>query len=349
MAERTPVTAASVRAYLDREMSGDNYHLMYGLHLLSRDRFVAVMDALMNGDLQIEELVRMGGFTNAEADLLLRETLGSWVSPAVAEPRTGEDGYAYLSDELGLGSLVTAAAQAAARTPVGRLLGASVRIGPGGHSGLDEVEAIFADRILEEALAGLPLAVYLPSSEVQVRALPIAAGDDEAREARASALWGLCRVTLAPLMEAGTVLERLVAVGRRRSRILSAPGLAEWVMSETRPAGDTRLLMHREAAERTMLGPFTRSDITAKLDAFFSAVPSFVATGRSMSALDFQVAVCRAAAARHFPDDAEIAERVSTASDALQALFDHRDRLRGFALRVLDGCARNLLGEYPPN
>jgi hypothetical protein len=43
MADRVAVTAESVRAYLDREMTGDNYHLMYGLHLLSRDRFLAVM------------------------------------------------------------------------------------------------------------------------------------------------------------------------------------------------------------------------------------------------------------------------------------------------------------------
>ena len=345
MADRVAVTAESVRAYLDREMTGDNYHLMYGLHLLSRDRFTAVMDALMNGELQLEELVRLGGFTNNEADLLLRETLGSWVSPAVAEPRTGEDGYAYLSETLGMGALVRAAATAPARTPVGRLLGATVVIGKGGHSGTDEVEAIFADRILEPALAGLPMSVYLPETADEIRALPMV----NSTAGRQDFLWGLSRVALSPIMGSGTVLEKLVSVGRRRSKIITAPGLAEWVMSETRPASDTRLLMHREAAERTIAGPYTLAEISAKLDRVYAAVPSFVATGRTLSRLDFQLTVARNALIAHFPDESELVERVSVATDALQALFDHRDRLRAFALRVLEGCSKNLLGEYPPN
>ena len=345
MADRVAVTAESVRAYLDREMTGDNYHLMYGLHLLSRDRFTAVMDALMNGELQLEELVRLGGFTNNEAYLLLRETLGSWVSPAVAEPRTGEDGYAYLSETLGLGAMVRAAATAPARTPVGRLLGAVVTVGKGGHSGTEEVEAIFIDRVLDQALAGLPLSVYLPETAGQVRDLPMAGSTLTRRDV----LWGLARVTLSPIMETSTVLEKLVSVGRRRSKILTAPGLAEWVMSETRPANDTRLLMHREAAERTIRGHYTLDEIVTKLDGIYSAVPNFVGTGRTFSRLDFQTAVVRAALTTHFPDEAELVERVSVVSDVLQAMFDHRDRLCAFALRVLEGCSKNLIGEYPPN
>ena len=45
MAARIEVNAETVRTYLDRAMTRENYHLMYGLHLLSKDRFRGVMDA----------------------------------------------------------------------------------------------------------------------------------------------------------------------------------------------------------------------------------------------------------------------------------------------------------------
>ena len=53
MAARIEVNAETVRTYLDRAMTRENYHLMYGLHLLSKDRCRGVMDALINGDLLV--------------------------------------------------------------------------------------------------------------------------------------------------------------------------------------------------------------------------------------------------------------------------------------------------------
>ena len=102
MAARIEVNAGTVRAYLDRAMTRENYHLMYGLHLLSKDRFRGIMDALINGDLQPEDLVRLGSFSDDEADVLLSESLSGWTSGSVATPTAGTDGYQYLTRTLGV-------------------------------------------------------------------------------------------------------------------------------------------------------------------------------------------------------------------------------------------------------
>ena len=345
MAERIQVTPERVKSYIDENLSGDNYHLFYGLHLLSRERFSAVMDALLNGELQVEELVRLGGFSDAEADQLLAESLGSWVSPAVAIPAVGSDGYVYLTGTLGLGSMIRASELAEAGASIGRVLGASVRVGRGGHESIEAVEAIFTASILPAALDGRELRLYLPSSEYEVAELPILNSDLQRKQFLRDIASGI----LAPLMGSGSVLSKLLAVGSRRPGLSSAPGLAQWVLADPRPAGNTRLLVHREAALRTVRGAYTRTEIDEMLSGVLAARPGHIATGNLVSSLDFRTRLASAAAAFHFPSDAELALKASMAVDVMNAIYDHRDRLRGFILRVIDGCSGLLVGTYPAN
>jgi hypothetical protein len=342
--DRAQVTGASVRNYMDANLDRTNYHLFYGLHLLPRDRFLAVMDALLNNELQPEELVRLGGFTAAEADSLLKDSLGSWTNPSVAQPVVGTDGYTYLAETLGLAQLVKDASLAVAGPAASRTLGAHVRIGGrDGHINEAAAESIFRSAVLPAALGVSALESVLPGNEAEYRALPCAAGaQDQAW------LWG--SGVFGPLIspDDGLLLRRLVWTGMVPSSLQLNPALAEWVITTPMPAYDTHLLLHRVAVERTVAGPYTSAELSALLDELESARPNHVGTSRKISFLDLKVRIARAAAAHHFPDDAVLNGRAAVLTGAMQQLTDHRAVLRSFMAAVLAGCASNLLGDYPP-
>ena len=346
MAERIPVTSETVSTFLKREMTGSTYHLMYGLHLLSQPVFIATMDALLNSELAVEELIRMGGFTDAEAQLVLKQSLGSWVSPAVSIPTTGTDGFRYLTDTLGLSSLILAEVRNTnVRIPSTAVLGARVLLDEYGHANHEEVEAVFRDNILDKALDGKRLEEYLPQTVSDIHNLVIARSNVPRQELLAQ----LMSVSFSPLIDNGdtTVLEKLIQVGRRRSKVMSAPSLMMWIMSSVRPPDDVRLRMHQEAAERTLKGEFTYDEIISKLEMLETAIPSFVATGYTMNGLDFQLSVTDSAIAYHFDGNEELSERILIVKDAYEAFFSHRDRVRSFISNVLRGCQEYLIGLYP--
>ncbi len=347
MATRTAVTADTVRSYLGTAMNRDNYHLFYGLHLLSADRYKAVMDALINGDLQPEELVRLGGFTDAEADVLVGQTLSGWTSPAVASPSTGTNGYAYLTQTLGL------SAAAMDRGPEDetslsphRFAASLIEVGPDAHSSLDEVEGYFRQRILPDCLQGLSVADYVPQSADACVDIPVSNQD----AARSALVQRFASGVYAPLIgsDDATLLRRFVPVGLEACALRDNPGLAEWLLRTPRPSPGTKLLLHREAAVRSSQGEYTLSELSALVAACEAATPGFYATARVLAVLAFQADLAAAALAHHFPAEAELAERIAVVRDAMAGLLDHRDRLRGFAKRILSGCEKNLIGTYPP-
>lgn len=340
MAARIEVNAGTVRAYLDRAMTRENYHLMYGLHLLSKDRFRGIMDALINGDLQPEDLVRLGSFSDDEADVLLSESLSGWTSGSVATPTAGTDGYQYLTRTLGVDAADpdTLAAGIAPR----RVIAAQIIVGDQGHSSLAEVEAVFRDRILPAALANLTVAEYFPAPAD----IPCP-NQDATRRARmetwASSLLG-------PLEgpDDATLLRRLIPVGLEHCALRESPGLAEWLLRMPRPAPGTKLLVHREAAVRSSVGEYTEPQLAEILDRCEAAVPHHYSTTQEMAVLDFEVRLARLAIAHHFPGNAELTARAQVMADVLDGLYAHRDRLRAFIGRVLGGCEQYLIGDYPP-
>ena len=340
MAARIEVNAGTVRAYLDRAMTRENYHLMYGLHLLSKDRFRGIMDALINGDLQPEDLVRLGSFSDDEADVLLSESLSGWTSGSVATPTAGTDGYQYLTRTLGVDAADpdTLAVGIAPR----RVIAAQIIVGDQGHSSLAEVEAVFRDRVLPAALANLTVAEYFPAPAD----IPCP-NQDAARRARmetwASSLLG-------PLEgpDDATLLRRLIPVGLEHCALRESPGLAEWLLRIPRPAPGTKLLVHREAAVRSSVGEYTEPQLAEILDRCEAAVPHHYSTTQEMAVLDFEVRLARLAIAHHFPGNAELTARAQVMADVLDGLHAHRDRLRAFIGRVLGGCEQYLIGDYPP-
>lgn len=344
MGGRIAVTPESVREYLGRAMTRDNYHLMYGLHFLSRDRFLAVMDALINGDLEPEELVRLNGFTDEDADALIASVLSGWTSGPVAVPSAGTAGYVYLTQTLGL--VGPAEPTAVGAVAPHRFAGASVEVGPGAHASADEVEGIFRDLVLPAALDGLPLGYYLPADATAAAAIPVPNQD----AARATHIGRLAASVYAPILgpDGPGLLGRFIQVGRTPCALRAAPGLTEWLLRAPRPGAGTKLLLHREAGARTALGEYRLEELEVWLEACETALPDHVGTARALTGLAFRTAVVASAAAHHFPERADLAERAAALGDALRALDDHRDRLRGFARRLLAGCEQHLIGTYPP-
>lgn len=340
MAARIEVNAETVRTYLDRAMTRENYHLMYGLHLLSKDRFRGVMDALINGDLQPEDLVRLGAFSDDEADALLSESLSGWTSGSVATPTAGTDGYQYLTRVLG----VDASDPDPLATGMGprRVIASQVIVGSQGHSSLAEVEAIFRERVLPGALANLTVAEYFPAPAD----IPCP-NQDADRRARMGA-WASS--LLGPLEGAddATLLRRMIPVGLEHCALRESPGLAEWLLRTPRPAPGTKLLVHREAAVRSSVGEYTEPQLAEILDRCEAAVPHHYSTSQEMAVLDFEVRLARLALAHHFPENASLAGRAQVMADVLDGLHAHRDRLRAFIGRVLAGCEQHLIGDYPP-
>jgi hypothetical protein len=346
MAARTEVTAQSVREYLDRTMTRDNYHLLYGLHLLTRDRFVGVMDALMNGDLQPEELVRLGSYTDAEADALLSQVLTGWTVKSVAAPEVGTEGYAYITQTLGVAAFTMDPIAATDGISPRRLTAARVAVGRRGHASLDEVEGIFRDRILPGALDGLPVSAYLPADESDLMGVPVTNSDDARIERLVDWLGPVLRPLIGP--DDATLLRRLIGVGDEHCALREAPGLAEWILRAPRPGQGSKLLLHREAAVRSASGQYTLDELAAIVSELEESSLDHVGTANKLTVIEFKATVARAALVLHFPGEGELIRRSAVLIDVLDAMHLHRVRLRAFAKRVLAGCERHLIGDYPP-
>jgi hypothetical protein len=287
--------------------------------------------------------VRLGGFTAAEATLLLKETLGSWTNTSVAQPVVGLDGYAYLTEDLGLQSLLGLPTETPLFTTA-ELIAASITIGGvNGHRNEAEVEKIFRDNILDSALAGLPLAVYLPGNDIEFKSLACPNNDT----LRHNQMWSWVSGMYSELIQAddGLLLRRLITIGSIESVFRRTPGLAGWIAESSRPALDMQLRVHREAGVRSIEGHYTDSDITALITACENATPSVIGTSNSLSELDFNISLIGGYLAAN--PNASLYTRYSILKDALQGIYDHRDKLRGFVSRVITGCMAYLLGVYP--
>ena len=271
-------------------MTKDNYHLLYGLHLLSKSSYLAIFDALLNNELQIEDLVRLGGYTDAEATKLLNETLGSWTNSSVSVASAGTDGYSYLMQTLGLASKLDDIALDIPLFTTNTLAGSHITIGGvNGHANQDEVEGIFNTYILDSALEGLPYNTYIPLDESEFRNLACPNKDI----ARQNQMWlwgnGIYDALLIP--DDGYTLRKLISVGIYDSVFKLQNGLAGWVAESTRPASDLQLRIHREAASITVNGIYTDSQIEDMIEFCESTRPDMNSTSNSISELDFKISI----------------------------------------------------------
>ena len=343
MADRIEVNETTLQAFLDARMTSDNYHLLYGLHLLSQEYYLSILDALLNNELQVEELVRLGGYTDAEAQKLLDESLGSWTNSNVYQQVANFDGYAYLSDTLNLKTILSTEIDDPLFT-TSSLIGAAVSIGVSGHKDVEEVKTIFNKFILPDALAGLQLREYLPANEAEVRLLPCT----NPSTAKYDMIWKwMSKIYLSFLNPSADdyVLNRILTVGTSFSKCYTDTDLAIWVSESSNPPLNFHLLLHREAARITVDGIYTNSYISNLITSCETIIDNNSSTTNAVNELAFNVLVI--GAYLNVNPDSALKLRYVVLRDSLQAVYDHCTRLRGFISRILAGSARYLIGNYP--
>lgn len=344
---RLEVTPASVSAYLGRALDRTNYHLFYALTLLSPERYSAVMDALINAEIQPEELVRMGTMTDEEVDRFIREFMGSWSTPAAAVPVVGTEGYAYL-EAIGMSGLLVEAASAAAPDTALRIVRATVRADAGvGYPSREVAMEIFRDRALLQSLNGRQLSAVLPATAPEARALPMTAPTD----ARRTLLLNVYGDVLNTLMErqpsASNAIGVVLTVGSVRSVFAENPGLAQWVLAEPRPARQTQLLYHRAAADVNADGPYTVATLGELVSRLEGATLSPVGTTAIAAKLDFGVRLASAVAAHLTGVPAALTQRIQNLEAVVDAVHLHRDNLRDFTNRAWEQARSVLAGSFP--
>ena len=330
---RIPVTPDTVAAFLSRHVRDTNYHFFYGLHLLGHDRFTRVADGLLNGDFQPEELIRLGAFTDAEADAFLEEVGGHWVG--LGRPGVGSDAYAYLTRTLGLADVVRAAADAIPGPNPHRVAGIRIPIGgTAGHATADAVRAQFGRTVLPAMVAAG--GNFLPTTGAALAALGATALFARwADEAFGALIDG-----------SGDPAALFLGLGDQPSGVSLVPGLLQWIAEESRPSPRIALMLRREAAQRSALaspvyGPAELEDMVAELEA---SSLSPVGTSRIVASLDFRWRVASAALAGGTGGLVDRAAAVGTALDELHA---HRDRLRSALRAMLATAPTTIYGHYP--
>jgi hypothetical protein len=343
MTGRVEVTSLTVKRYLDQIINRDNYYFLYSLHFLSREDFVLILDLLLNNELRIEDLIKLNDFSPLSVRTLIQENHGNWTNSAVREPNVALNGYEYLVNTLGLTTLIQSALTPSFGNPIAKLLETEIYIGDNGHSDLEEVDRIFRNRVLPEALNGLALRVYLPESIRDTLAFPLMNSD----QVDLIDHWGTPLLEPIIGVDTGVLITRLITAGVTQSNLRKSPGLSEWLYTMSRPSPDVILQIHREAVERTKFGRYTRDEIDACLDDYMSYQVDFIATSHKMSILDTKLQIMKQAILIEFPDDEELNLKYSMINTVLETLFGFRNRFRVFLDRILIGCSENLIGYYP--
>jgi hypothetical protein len=356
---RIPVTPANVQAFVLGNLSEANYAQFYGLHLLTDAQFSQVWDALLNGDCQVEELVRLGAFTGAEVSAFITDVLGDWASPGVAAPYVGTSGYAYLTETLGLTAALQADAAGAVTVPGPNqqaFLGVRLYAGAPGDSyaSVAAIDQLFEEEVLPGALGGLAYNAVLPQTQGDVAEYVCPAGGDAEASAMAAAWYNGIFAPLfgVPQSRAG---DRLLCVNEDPSLpLLANPGLAQWLISEPELPQAFRLLLLREAAVRSAQGPYSKPQVAAAIASVRASAPGPVATSRSMAGIYLWAQILPAACAESLtslPGDADWLAYQAQAAEiaaAYAAIQSYRLRVRGFLLAVYNGALANLQGTYPP-
>jgi hypothetical protein len=352
---RVAVTPNNLRAYLDQVMTAENYHLLYGLSLLTDTQFNTVADALLNGETRPEDLVRLGSFTVAEVDTFIRDTLGAWTRLGVGSQGAGTAGWTYLADTLGLTSLLVELRRVQSPlVPPHRVLLTELLGGGMGQPSVQEVCLTFRDRVVPGALSASGLTTLeevFPSSQAARDALPVPGTTPDRVTQFQTWLMGAFAPLLDPAPTVDTLCSALFAVGRDMSVLQLNPGMTQFILGDTRPHGDTQLQLQREAAVRSSLGPLSATDASVILDRIQATPLTVAATGVTVAGLDFYLRVVGAAITAAPTDDAAwgaVALHHASLKDSLQALFDYRDRLRAFITEAYGRLPSVLTGSFPP-
>jgi hypothetical protein len=303
------------------------------------------MDVLINGELQPEELIRLGSFSDDEANTIITSSSGNWWNK-IANPSStvSLNGYNYLINTLGLINEITLALNAVSGEKVSLLLNSYISIGPNGHVDQAEVEYIFKNRILLPSLNSIPYEYIFPSNATEFKNIPIS--NRTVDKENLVLYWG--ESMLSPLFFnlSSFSLNKILSVGNVDSVFRVYPSLAEWIFTDPFPSYNTKILLQREASERTLFGSYTYNDLIDKANHLISYQPDYISTGSKLSYLYTQIKILDAATTTLFPSDSILTDKVNLLKDSFQAIINHRNRIRTFLNSVIANCQIHLIGKY---
>lgn len=316
MTRRIEVTPASIAAFIASNATDQNCHLLFGLSHLSESLFRTVFDGLLNRDFMVEELIQLGGFTNAEAEAFVAARIGSWGNLSALSSRVDTGGYAYLTRTLGLSDLFIQADAANERVwPVAVHAGLIVPIGVDGYPEQSDAEDKFDALVLSDALNGLPRASVLPATPAEYALI---GGSLFQRWARS--LFGALEVH--PLY--------IVAGTTQVPNVLSTvvPSVGSWLCTESMPAQRVKVAVRREAAVRstTPSPEYTTAEIGAIYNRLIMQTLEPVGVAQQMAELEVSLTIGRAVNAALFDE----------IFSAFNQLIAHRLRVRTFLERALE-------------
>jgi len=350
----TDVTPEQLTSFLRANLTGRNYALLHGLQALKKAEFTAIVTALYNRDITIQDLGRLGAFTEEEVTDFMNNFMVPWTSPFVSNPGVyASDGYATIT-AIGLVPVIQEARDAAnlGARPFEMIRDTRLRWGAGTQYGsFADLLAVWTNVVMPAALTAVPagtIGEVFPSSMAAVKALPINNSD----ATRQTMLWDWYKTLLAPIapspgagapVTAEAVMRALFGVNDDDSIFRLNPSMAEFILGARRPYRDFPLLTFREAMARTASGSYTGPELIARVAAAVARSPSHVRASRDVSEIEFDLRVAR----KWSTFAASTVTNLTQAEDALDALYLHRDRIRRFAEGAYNACRGAIFAPYP--
>jgi hypothetical protein len=334
---RLAVNQENVSSYISRTLSANNQHLLYGLTLLPRALWAQIMDGLINYEISVEDLIRLGSFTKSEAEAFIWQNLWNWSNPALANPVIGTTGYAYL-DELGLLPLLNQAAAGQTSRLSLQIATNEVQVG-GVYPTRASIIASFEDDVLPIALDGNDLSSLFPVSAGEINALcPTEA-------VLFTYIFGAIFTPFSEVTEANAATA-ILNIPPDLGILASHPGLSHWLLAEPRPSSMTHLLYHREAADRNVSGEHDLASLTSIVETLEASQINIAATTVLASKFDFNLALAKAVST-HLGGTA-LDSRIASLETANTAIYAYRDALRIFVLSAFEQSSRRFPGFYAP-
>lgn len=343
---RLQVTAFNLQQFISKNINAANAPLLFSLHLLDNESFNEIADALINREIQIEELSRLGGFSQEEVTQFISQILGNWTNKLVANPVAGTDGFAYLKS-LGLDNLSEGMDDPSA-IPARVMTSTVLLTGKNGYGTTQEVLAAFALKVVSTSLAGRTFASVFPSSDQDLMNLPVTRADAYRRATLKKWVKSVFSSLVSPSPTVGTVGSLVFNVSLNGcSAFLLNPGLANWVFTAPRTYPGMQRLLYAEAARRTVKGAYTVQEVETMLNKVEVAQPGPVSTEYVLADLDFTLRICKAVLAGTMgASRPDLVEKAQALYDALDALYEHRLRVREFCKNARALCMTIFRGSY---
>jgi hypothetical protein len=335
--------------YLQKEITSNNYFIFHGLLTLSQEDLKIVSGALINGDITIPDLHRLGSFTTEEIQVSVSSIITQWDNKKISSGLTETSGYNYL---LSLDNLNDFFEEIKETAKLGKISVNTVRdveFSYGENTSYSDKTELLTNWITFGNPEGLLnanktlITEVFPLDEAGVRLLPINNSDLE----RQDLLWKWYSDIFTPILALDTsekIFDFLYSSNNVIGKLRILPSLVEFVIGSRIPYYDSQLQLHQEAIARSALGEYSLLEMEAKVEEIKNSSISSIRMTRDLSEINFQLKVIRA----WCTETSNIITGLSLCEDVLLALYTQKTVIKNYIEGCYLGCKSNLVGIYPP-